>query len=30
MKPFEKNSTIIVTRQREEIVPGDIIKSVSD
>jgi hypothetical protein len=30
LKPFEKNSTIIVTRQREEILPGDIIKSVSD
>jgi hypothetical protein len=30
LKPFEKNSTIIVTRQREEIIPGDIIKSVSD
>ena len=30
LKPYEKNSTIIVTRQREEIMPGDIIKSVSD
>ena len=30
LKPFEKNSTIIITRQREEILPGDIIKSVSD
>jgi len=30
LKPFEKNSTIAITRQREEILPGDIIKSVSD
>jgi len=30
LKAFEKNSTLLITRSREEIVPGDIIKSVSD
>ncbi len=30
LKAFEKNSTLLITRQREEIVPGDVIKSVSD
>ena len=30
LKAFEKNSTVLITRSREEIVPGDIIKSVSD
>ncbi len=30
LKAFENNSTLLITRQREEIVPGAIIKSVSD
>lgn len=30
LKAFEKNSTLLVTRQKEEILPGDVIKSVSD
>jgi len=30
LKAFEKNSSLLITRSREEIVPGDIIKSVSD
>ncbi len=30
LKAFEKNSTVLITRSREEIVPGDVIKSVSD
>ncbi|MBI4966081.1 MAG: LysM peptidoglycan-binding domain-containing protein [Desulfomonile tiedjei] len=30
LKAFEKNSTLLITRSREEILPGDIIKSVSD
>ncbi|MCX5862760.1 MAG: LysM peptidoglycan-binding domain-containing protein [Deltaproteobacteria bacterium] len=30
LKAFEKNSTVLITRTREEIVPGDIFKSVSD
>jgi len=30
LKAFEKNSTILITRAREEITTGDIIKSVSD
>jgi hypothetical protein len=30
LKAFEKNATVLITRSREEIVPGDIIKSVSD
>jgi hypothetical protein len=30
LKTFDKNATILITRCREEIVPGDIVKSVSD
>jgi hypothetical protein len=30
LKAFDKNSTMLITRSREEIIPGDIIKSVSD
>jgi hypothetical protein len=30
LKAFSKNSTVLITRSREEILPGDIIKSVSD
>jgi len=30
LKAFEKNSTVLITRSREEILPGDVIKSVSD
>ena len=30
LKAFEKNSTVLVTRMREEILAGDVIKSVSD
>lgn len=30
LKAFEKNATVLITTSREEIVPGDIIKSVSD
>lgn len=30
LKPFHKNSTVLITRSREEVLPGDIIKSVSD
>jgi hypothetical protein len=30
LKAFEKNSTLLITRSREEVLPGDIIKSVSD
>jgi hypothetical protein len=30
LKAFEKNATVLITRSREEIVPGDVIKSVSD
>jgi hypothetical protein len=30
LKTFEKNSTVLITRSREEIIPGDVIKSVSD
>jgi hypothetical protein len=30
LKAFEKNSTVLVTRMREEILPGDVIKTVSD
>jgi hypothetical protein len=30
LKAFDKNSTVLITLSREEIVPGDIIKSVSD
>ncbi len=30
LKAFEKNSTLLVTRQREEILPGYVMRSVSD
>jgi hypothetical protein len=30
LKAFEKNSTVLITRSREEVWPGHIIKSVSD
>jgi len=30
LKPFHKNSTVIITKSREEVFPGDVIKSVSD
>lgn len=30
LKAFEQNSSVLITRSREEIMPGDIIKSVSD
>jgi len=30
LKAFEKNSTLLITRSREEIQAGDVIKSVSD
>jgi hypothetical protein len=30
LKAFEKNATVLITGSREEIKPGDIIKSVSD
>ena len=30
LKAFDKNSTLLITQSREEVVPGDIIKSVSD
>jgi hypothetical protein len=30
LKAFDKNSTVIITRMRQEIVPGDVVKSVSD
>lgn len=30
LKPFHKNSTVIITKSREEVFAGDIIKSVSD
>jgi hypothetical protein len=30
LKAFDKNSTMLITRSREEVIPGDIIKSVSD
>lgn len=30
LKAFDKNSTMLITRSKEEIIPGDIIKSVSD
>jgi hypothetical protein len=30
LKAFDKNATMLITRSREEIVAGDIIKSVSD
>jgi len=30
LKAFDKNSTLLITRSREEVQPGDIFKSVSD
>lgn len=30
LKSFDNNSTVLITKSREEVVPGDIIKSVSD
>lgn len=30
LKAFEKNSTVLITRSREEVWPGQIIKTVSD
>ena len=30
LKAFTKNSTVLITRMREEIVAGDVVKSVSD
>ncbi len=30
LKAFEKNSTVLITKTREEVIPGDLIKSVSD
>lgn len=30
LKAFDKNSTVLITRMRQEITPGDIFKSVSD
>jgi len=30
LKAFDKNATMLITRSREEILPGDIFKSVSD
>lgn len=30
LKAFEKNATVLITKGREEVEPGDIIKSVSD
>jgi hypothetical protein len=30
LKAFDKNSTVLITRTREEVVPGYIVKSVSD
>jgi hypothetical protein len=30
LKPFNKNSTMLITKSREEVLPGYIIKSVSD
>ncbi len=30
LKAFDKNSTLLITRSREEVLPGDVIKSVSD
>ncbi|MFH1113372.1 MAG: hypothetical protein V1792_05580 [Pseudomonadota bacterium] len=30
LKAFDKNSTVLVTRMREEILAGDVIKTVSD
>jgi hypothetical protein len=30
LKAFKNNSTMLITRTREEVLPGDVIKSVSD
>jgi hypothetical protein len=30
LKAFDKNSTVLITKTREEVLPGDVIKSVSD
>ena len=30
LKAFDKNSTVLITRTREEVIPGDIVKTVSD
>jgi hypothetical protein len=30
LKAFDKNSTVLITRSREEVIPGDIVKTVSD
>jgi len=30
LKAFDKNSTVVITLSKEEIVPGDVIKTVSD
>lgn len=30
LKAFEKNSTVLITRSREEVWPGQLIKTVSD
>jgi hypothetical protein len=30
LKAFDKNSTLLITQSREEIMPGDIFKSVSE
>ncbi|MFC1835659.1 LysM peptidoglycan-binding domain-containing protein [Thermodesulfobacteriota bacterium] len=30
LKAFDKRATMIITRSREEVLPGDIVKSVSD
>jgi hypothetical protein len=30
LKAFDKNSTVLITRSREEVWPGNIIKTVSD
>ncbi len=30
LKAFEKNSSVLITKSREEVNPGDVVKSVSD
>ncbi len=30
LKAFEKNATVLITGSVEEVIPGDLIKSVSD
>ena len=30
LKTFDKNSTVIITKSREEVIVGDVIKTVSD